>query len=164
MVLNDNKISPANEHEKLQDYLMVNTPLKLAIAQSAIYELSPWYRLAFNLRDGLKEKYSPKKNIGKQKKDEKHKEFGNYKDNKQDEGTEGKDRQGMTDLEKEFVRAVTMLEDDLILSTTMSPGRQKVEKILIKVLENSGSISYHIAEKGGGITYPKSPMDRGEER
>jgi hypothetical protein len=147
-------ISPAGEHKKIQEYLVVKTPLNLALAQSGVFYLSHWYTLAFNLRNKL----IAKKNSS-QDKDDSDNEEEDY-----EPGSENK-KSGkvLTDIEEEFIEAVGSLEKELVLATTMTPGRQKIEIMLIETLEKFGQITYHLQQKGG-FQFPESPIDRGSKK
>jgi len=147
-------LSPSNEHKQLQNYLMEETPLNVALSQSGVFYLSPAYRLSLNLYNELLEK---QKNQKDKSRPESQSEFS--------EGNENKviDPNQLTPEEEEFLLSMKGLVTDLVLSTTLTPGRQKIEKALIKTLEKFGSINYHIQSRAG-LGLPDDPMSRGNKK
>ena len=144
---NKNTLSPSQEHENLQNFLMKNPPLPVAMTQAGIYNLSPMYRLAFNLANDLKKR---KKSLASRDANSRSRDSSKEKnkDNKKP----------LTEIEEEFITTIDMLEDDLILSTGLTPGKHKIQKMLIKMLEKSGTMNYHINQQKGGFQFPTSPI------
>jgi len=139
-------ISPSEEHKNLQKYLMEETPLNVALAQSGVFYLSPAYRLCLNLYNELLEKKAKQK-------DNTNNNQSEFSDK------ETKDPNKLTDEEEEFLVSMKGLVTDLVLGTTMTPGRQKIETALIKTLEKFGSVNYHIQQRGG-MTFPDDPSKK----
>ena len=154
MVGKEPTLSPSNEHKQLQTYLMEETPLNVAIAQSGIFYLSPAYRLALNLYNELLAKEAKQKDKSAP---ESQSEFSEGSDKKKE------DPNKLTEIEEEFLLSMKGLVIDLVLSTTLTPGRQKIEKALIKTLEKFGSVNYHIQQRGG-LGLPDDPMSRGNKK
>ncbi len=154
MTKDQGKIRPSDEHIRLQTFLMDETPRNIALVQSGIVYFSNGFAIGFSLVEKLRaiiKPYLMKVNKNKSLEDI-------FKEMIKDEV--------IKPYHVKFLRAAEALEKYLIMATGMTPGRQSIQKALIKTLE-SGKIFYTVSEKGGfmpGTRDPSARRDGPEER